>query len=352
MFVDRADLYVSGGDGGNGCASFRRERFVPKGGPDGGNGGHGGHVIVRATAGIDTLLDVVHRKHWRAARGEHGRGNNRHGADGQDVVIAVPPGTLVIDRDRGHVLKDLVCPGDQVIAARGGRGGRGNKSFASATNQNPAEATPGKPGEQRWIRLELKLIAEVGLVGLPNAGKSTLLSRLSDAHPTIAEYPFTTKTPVLGIVQAGDFRRFAMADIPGLIEGAHAGTGLGHAFLRHVERTHVLVHLVDGMPIDGSDPLANYNTIRRELQLYNPALAEKRELVCVTKLDLTGAPQTRTRLQEELGRPVLGISAVAGTGLDELLRAITAALDPDRLEPPPPPRPVPPHKRPTLEESA
>jgi len=352
MFVDRAELYVSGGGGGNGCASFRRERHVPRGGPDGGNGGHGGHVIVRATHGIDTLLDIVSRKHWRATRGENGRGSNCRGANGEDMVIAVPPGTVVVDRDRGHVLKDLVDPGDEVVAARGGRGGRGNKTFASATNQNPTEATPGKVGEERWIRLELKLIAEVGLVGLPNAGKSTLLSRLSDAHPAIADYPFTTKTPVLGIVQAGDFRRFAMADIPGLIEGAHAGTGLGHEFLRHVERTRVLVHLVDGMPIDGSDPSANYRTIRRELELYNPRLAEKLELVCVTKLDLTGAADARTRLQDELDKPVLGISAVAGTGLDELLKAITATLDPERLEPPPPPRPVPPHKLPSVEESA
>src|SRR5579871_3679474 len=326
MFVDRVTLYVKGGDGGNGACSFRREKYVPKGGPDGGDGGDGGDVIVRAVAGTDNLAAVVHRKHWRAPNGGPGRPDNCHGRRGQDLVIPVPPGTLIFDRDRGNILRDLTESGQQVTVAQGGRGGRGNKAFASATNQAPRETQPGTPGEERWIVLELKVIADAGLIGLPNAGKSTLLSRLSRAQPDIADYPFTTKHPNLGMVTVGGERAFVLADLPGLIEGAHDGIGLGHEFLRHVERTRVLVHLVEPTPADGSDPVQNYHTIRRELELHGQALAGKPEVVAVSKSELTGSAEVRERLERELGRPVLALSAVTGQGLADLVRAVVAQL--------------------------
>jgi GTP-binding protein len=330
MFVDRVVLYVKGGDGGRGASSFRREKYVPRGGPDGGDGGDGGSVIVRAVAGTDSLADIVNRKHWRADDGGNGRPNNCHGRRASDLVIPVPPGTLVIDRDRGHLLRDLKEPGDEVNVARGGRGGRGNKAFASATNRAPREFQPGTPGEERWIVLELKVIADAGLIGLPNAGKSTLLSRLSRAQPQIADYPFTTKYPNLGMVSLGGERVFVLADLPGLIEGAHSGVGLGHEFLRHVERTRVLVHLVEPFPPDGSDPLENYRTIRRELALYRPELAEKPEVAVLSKAELTGSGEVRQRLEEELDREVLAVSAVTGEGLARLVGAISRQL---RVEP-------------------
>src|SRR5579864_3155781 len=249
-FVDRVTLYVKGGDGGRGASSFRREKYVPRGGPDGGDGGDGGAVIVQAVAGTDSLADIVNRKHWRAPSGGGGRPDNCHGRRGRDLVIPVPPGTLVLDRDRGHVLRDLTGADQEVNVARGGRGGRGNRAFASATNRAPRETQPGTPGEERWIVLELKVIADAGLIGLPNAGKSTLLSRLSRAHPEIADYPFTTKHPNLGLVTIGQDRAFVLADLPGLVEGASNGIGLGHEFLRHVERTRVLVHLIEPKPPD------------------------------------------------------------------------------------------------------
>ena len=327
MFVDRVTIFVKGGDGGRGCLSFRREKFVPRGGPDGGNGGPGGNVIVRAEDGVDSLAAIAHRKHWRAARGGHGEGSNRTGAAGGDLLIAVPPGTIVRDRDLGNVLRDLGQPGDQVAVARGGKGGRGNRSFATATHRAPREWEPGAPGEERWVLLELKVIADIGLVGKPNAGKSTLLSRLSRAQPEIADYPFTTKEPNLGIVEVDQDRRLVLADIPGLIEGAHAGAGLGHEFLRHVERTRVLVHLVEPMPADGSDPLANYRAVRRELELHDPALLDRPELLAVTKADLPDATAVASDLERELGRPVLLISAVTGKGLPELVRGMLRSLD-------------------------
>ena len=327
MFIDRASIFVQGGDGGRGSVSFRRERFVPRGGPDGGAGGRGGHVIVRAVAGIDTLLDIAHRKHWRAKHGVHGAGANRHGANADDLVIQVPPGTVLRDRDRGHVLRDLVHAGDEVIVARGGKGGRGNKHFASPTNQAPRVAEDGTPGEKRWIELELKLIAHVGLVGLPNAGKSTLLSRISHAHPEIADYPFTTREPSLGIVRAADYHGFVVADIPGLIEGAHDGVGLGHQFLRHVDRTRVLAHLVESHSADGVGPAERYHTIRRELELYSRQLAEKPEIVVMTKMDLSDSEPQRRELAEAVGRPVLGISAVTGHGLPDLVRRMLDELN-------------------------
>ncbi|MGH7224919.1 MAG: Obg family GTPase CgtA, partial [Gemmataceae bacterium] len=271
MFVDRVTVFVKGGDGGAGCCSFRREKYIPKGGPDGGDGGDGGDVIVRAVAGTDSLAEIVNRKHWRAQAGGRGGPDNCHGRRASELVIPVPPGTLVYDRDRGNRLRDLKEAGEQVTAAYGGRGGRGNKAFATSTNRAPRETQPGTPGEERWIVLELKVIADAGLIGLPNAGKSTLLSRLSQAHPEIADYPFTTKHPNLGLVTIGGERTFVLADLPGLIEGAHHGIGLGHEFLRHVERTRVLVHLVEPAPADNSDPVINYLTIRRELELHGHA---------------------------------------------------------------------------------
>jgi GTP-binding protein len=326
MFVDRVVIFVQGGDGGAGCCSFRREKYVPKGGPDGGDGGDGGSVIVRAVAGTDSLAEIVNRKHWRAVCGGAGRGDNCHGRRAPDLVIPVPPGTLIYDRDRGNVLRDLTRSGEQVNVARGGRGGRGNKAFATATNRAPRETQPGTLGEERWIVLELKVIADAGLIGLPNAGKSTLLSRLSHAQPEIADYPFTTKHPNLGLVTIGGERAFVLADLPGLIEGAHEGVGLGHEFLRHVERTRVLVHLVEPLPADGSDPLQNYRVVRRELELHTRPLAEKPEVVAVSKAELTGSEEVRQRLEEELGRRVLAVSAVTGEGLAQLVGAVVEEL--------------------------
>src|SRR5437870_1358275 len=332
MFVDRVTLYVKGGDGGAGCCSFRREKYVPKGGPDGGDGGDAGSVIVRAVAGTDSLAEVVHRKHWRAKNGGRGGSDNCHGRKAGDLMIPVPPGTLVLDRDRGNILRDLVQPGEQVTVAHGGRGGRGNKAFATSTNRAPRETQPGTPGEERWVLLELKVIADAGLIGLPNAGKSTLLSRLSRAQPEVADYPFTTKHPNLGIVSIGGEQAFVLADLPGLIEGAHDGVGLGHEFLRHVERTRVLVHLVEPLPADGSDPLHNYRVIRHELELHGRDLAQKPEIVAVSKAELTGSEEIRQRLEGKLGREVLAISAVTGQGLAQLVGKMVALLDAAPIE--------------------
>ena len=332
MFVDRVTIFVRGGAGGDGCLSFRREKYAPRGGPNGGDGGDGGHVVVRAAEGYTNLAHLSHQRHWRAQRGEHGEGSDRFGRGGEDLVIDVPPGTLVIDRERGFVLRDLKAPGEQVIVARGGRGGHGNAHFKSPTNRAPRQVEKGSPGEERWIVLELKVIADVGLIGLPNAGKSTLLSRISRAHPEIADYPFTTKYPNLGTVASAEpsgrhfFPPFVVADIPGLIEGAHAGHGLGHEFLRHVERTSLLVHLVEAVPLDGSDPLENYRNIRHELAQYSPTLAERPELLVVTKLDVSGADLARRKIERELDREVLGISAVTGQGIPQLIHRIVELL--------------------------
>lgn len=326
-FVDRVEIFVKGGDGGDGFVSFRREKFVPRGGPDGGDGGRGGSVILKAVPGTNSLADLSFRRHWKAEPGQAGQGKKKTGRDGQDLLIAVPPGTVVRDRDHGFILKDLSEANAQVVVARGGKGGKGNAAFASSTNQAPRQFEPGQKAEERWITLELKLIADVGLIGLPNAGKSTLLSRITKAHPEIADYPFTTKYPNLGICQL-DFDRFCVvADIPGLIEGAHAGVGLGHEFLRHVERTRVLVHLVECLPPDGRPPIDNYRTVRRELELYSPKLAEKPELVVLSKRELTDVVPIAKELESELGRPVLAISAVTGQGLRELLIEIARDLD-------------------------
>ncbi|HKD35574.1 MAG TPA: GTPase ObgE, partial [Pirellulales bacterium] len=327
MFVDRVKIFVAAGKGGNGCLSFRREKFVPRGGPDGGDGGQGGSVIVVAQAGVDSLAALAHKKHWRAESGAPGAGSDCHGRNGEDLVIQVPPGTVVFDAEGGFMLKDLTRLGEHVVVARGGKGGRGNAYFKSATNRAPREHTPGGDGESRHLLLELKVIADVGLVGKPNAGKSTLLARVSRARPEIADYPFTTKYPNLGIVDLGLDRSFVMADLPGLIEGAHTGIGLGHEFLRHIERAGILVHLVEPAPADGSDPVENYHVIRRELEQYAAELGTRPEIVAVTKCELPEAEQAHHRLTELLGREVLAISAVTGDGLDKLLWEITRKLD-------------------------
>jgi GTP-binding protein len=326
MFVDRATIHVRGGDGGNGIASFRKEKYAPRGGPNGGNGGSGGSVILQAVDSVTNLAHLSSQRHWSALRGAHGSGSERTGRSASDLVIDVPVGTIVRDRDRGNVLRDLKELGETVIVAQGGRGGYGNAHFKSSTNRAPRQCEPGQPGEERWITLELKVIADVGLVGLPNAGKSTLLSRISRAHPEIADYPFTTKYPNLGTVSSGLDQSFVVADIPGLIEGAHSGAGLGHEFLRHVDRTRVLIHLIEAMPADGSDPVANYRTIRNELEQYSPSLAKRPEILVVTKLDLTGAKEQAARIERELCREVLSISAVTGTGIPTLIGRVSSTL--------------------------
>lgn len=318
MFVDHVKIYVKAGDGGNACVSFRREKYVPKGGPDGGDGGKGGSVYFQAAQDLNTLIDFAGKHHWRARNGQPGSGKNKHGADGKDLIIKVPVGTLIYDAELDLMLKDLNKPGLKVCICRGGRGGRGNKSFATSTNQAPRTSTPGKAGQERNIRLELKLIADVGLVGMPNAGKSTLVSRCSAARPKIADYPFTTLEPVLGIVELTDFRRFVLADIPGLIEGSHNGAGLGFEFLRHIERTTIIAHILDIMPTDGSDPVKNYKAIRSELARYSKALAKKPEVIVANKIDLDPDGKTVKEIRKKLKKTVYPISAVTGAGIKEL----------------------------------
>ncbi|MBN1846788.1 MAG: GTPase ObgE [Sedimentisphaerales bacterium] len=317
MFIDQAEIFVKAGDGGHGCVSFRREKYIPKGGPNGGDGGRGGSVFFVAKNGIDTLLDFAGRHHWTAERGRDGSGKDMTGKSGDDLVVNVPTGTIIYDLDKEIVIKDLCRPDEPVCIARGGRGGYGNAHFASPTNQTPRQAEPGKPGQQRHLRLELKLIADVGLVGLPNAGKSTLLSRISAARPKVAAYPFTTLQPNLGIVELSDLRRFVVADIPGLIEGSHQGQGLGHDFLRHIERTRIIVHLVDIASFVG-EPAANYHTIRRELAQYSQPLADKPEIIVASKMDLDPGGEKLKAFRGALDREVLAVSAVTGHQLSAL----------------------------------
>ena len=333
MFIDRVTVEVEAGKGGDGCASFRREKFVPRGGPDGGDGGNGGSVIVVAETGVDSLAELVHRKHWRAKSGTPGSGRKRHGANADDLIIHVPPGTILVDANGDFELKDLAVAGESVVAAQGGRGGKGNTRFKSATNQAPRDYTRGGAGELRRITFELKVLADVGLLGKPNAGKSTLLSRVSRARPEIADYPFTTKIPNLGIIQVDMDRSMVMADIPGVIEGAHAGVGLGHEFLRHVERTRVLVHLVEPMPMDGTDPIENYQSLRQELKLYDVDLVDRPEVIAVSKAELPGAEEVRQQLAEVCGREVLLFSSVTGQGLKDLMDRTYSLLTIDRQAP-------------------
>lgn len=326
MFVDRVSIECRAGDGGNGCSSFRKEAHVPRGGPDGGDGGGGGSIIIQADRNLGSLGNLVGHHHWKAERGQHGMGSLKTGRTAENEVILVPPGTLVKDTDHGHLLKDLQQHGDSVIVARGGDGGRGNKRFANSINRAPRECEHGYPGEIRKVSLELKLIADVGLVGMPNAGKSTLLSRVSRATPEIADYPFTTKYPNLGVVQVDMDNDYVLADIPGLIEGAHAGAGLGHEFLKHIERTRLIVHMVEPSPMDNSDPMGNYDQIREELEKYNPVLAKRPEILCVTKAELTDAETCAELLRETSGKSVHLISAVTGKGIPQLNRMIIQRL--------------------------
>ncbi len=333
VFVDEVVIQVEAGRGGDGCRSFRREKFVPRGGPDGGDGGDGGSVVVLAEAGVDSLAALAHRKHWRAKNGERGGSSQCHGAAAEDLILRVPPGTLIRDGREGFVIKDLARPGDRVVVAHGGKGGKGNAHFKSPTNRAPRTVTPGGEGEQRLLRLELKVIADVGLVGKPNAGKSTLLSRLSRARPEIAAYPFTTKHPNLGRVQIDYDWSFIMADIPGLIEGAHTGVGLGHEFLKHIQRSGVLVHLVEPAPEDGTDPVTNYRTIREELEKFDVELVRRPEVVAVTKADVPAGRSVQQRLADEIGREVLLISAVTGQGLHDLIGRVAHELQQSAASP-------------------
>ena len=327
MFVDEVEIVVTGGDGGSGCVAFRREKYAPFGGPFGGDGGNGGSVFLKVDQSLNTLQHLAGHHHWRGERGEHGLGKNCHGRKGEDLYVIVPTGTVIYDADHGLALKDLTEHGQTILVAAGGKGGHGNTYFKSATNQAPRTAEPGAPGDQRRLRLELKLIADAGLLGKPNAGKSTLLSRVSAARPKIAAYPFTTRYPCLGIVEIPGGRRFVMADIPGLIEGAHAGSGLGDEFLRHVERTRLLVHMVDICPIEG-DPVEDYRAIRRELRLYSKELAAKPEIVVANKMDLTGSQENLKRFKRKLRVEVIPVSAVTGKGLEALAERIWRTLNP------------------------
>jgi len=331
MFIDEARIFVRAGDGGRGCVSFRREKFVPKGGPDGGDGGKGGDIVLQADRNLSTLLDFRYKRRYTAERGEHGRGSDQKGRDGSDCFIRVPLGTVVRLLDSGVVLADLVTPEQCFVAARGGRGGLGNTRFKSPMKQAPRYAQPGEPGEMRWLTLELKLLADVGLMGLPNAGKSTLLGRISAARPKIAPYPFTTLVPQLGIVRLRDEHTCVVADIPGIIEGAHEGKGLGHQFLRHIERTRLLIHLVDMTSFEEDDPLLNFDAVNRELLAYASRLTEKPQVVVATKMDVPSAKRAWERFQPAiaaLGLRVIAISAVTGEGIGTLLDEIDRALVP------------------------
>jgi GTP-binding protein len=326
MFVDEVDIHVIAGSGGNGCLSFRREKYVPRGGPDGGDGGGGGSVYIVAVPTKNTLIDFRFHPDFKARRGRHGQGANRTGQTAPDLEIGVPVGTLVHAKDTEgmRLLADLSGEGDRVLVARGGRGGRGNARFVSSTNRAPRRTEPGEAGEEKFLHLELKLLADVGLVGFPNAGKSTLISRVSAARPKIANYPFTTLTPNLGVVTLSDDRSFVVADVPGLIEGAHEGHGLGDRFLRHVERTKVLIHLVDVSSTSGRDPVEDFDTIQRELRLFDPAVAAKPQIVAANKIDALDDPTRLERLKRHVKAKkltLIPVSGVRGDGLAELLEA-------------------------------
>ncbi len=325
MFFDEAKIHVKGGDGGNGCVSFRREKYVPFGGPNGGNGGKGGDVYLVTDPHLNTLIHFKSRTHFKASRGEHGKGKAMHGRQGDDLLIPVPPGTVAYDAESNELLADLTAEGQKALVAQGGRGGRGNAAFVTSTNQAPRLAERGEPGQERWLRLELKLIADVGLVGVPNAGKSTFLAAVSAARPKIADYPFTTLVPNLGVVAIDD-DSFVLADLPGLIEGAHRGAGLGHKFLRHVERTRVVIHLLDGI---SADPLEDFDKIDAELALFDPRLAHKPQIVVLNKMDL---PQVQAlwpsvkKAMADRGLPAMSISAITGQGVVAVLRRAAGLL--------------------------
>jgi GTPase len=330
MFIDRTKIFVHGGNGGNGVTAFRREKFVPRGGPSGGDGGRGGDVWIEADSSLNTLLHLRYNPRHEAERGRHGEGAKRSGHSGADAVVRVPVGTQIFDVETGDLLADLDHEGARFLAARGGRGGFGNSHFATSTNRAPRYHQEGTPGEERELQLELKLLADVGLVGFPNAGKSTFISTVSAARPKIADYPFTTLEPNLGVVDLGDFRTFVIADIPGLIEGAHGGAGLGDRFLRHVERTKLLLHLVDVSSASGRDPVSDYEIINRELELYDERLSTRPQIVVATKLDALDEPERLERLERTArgdGKLFHAVSSATGEGVRELLGRIARSLD-------------------------
>ncbi|MCQ2559343.1 MAG: GTPase ObgE [Clostridia bacterium] len=335
MFFDRAKIFVKAGSGGNGCSAFRREKYVPDGGPWGGDGGRGGNIVLVADEGLRTLVDFRYHNHYKAQRGQHGMGKNRHGHYGDSLYLKVPVGTIIMDDESGRKIADLTRHGQELVVAHGGRGGRGNARFATLANPAPSLAENGEPGEERWLRMELKLLADAGLIGMPNAGKSTIIAHVSSARPKIADYPFTTLVPNLGMVRVDEEDSFVLADIPGLIEGASQGQGLGHDFLRHTERTRVLVHVVDMAALDGSDPAANFAIIQKELALYDPKLAVRPLLIAANKMDLPGAEENLRTFREEItAYPIYPISAVSGLGLRELVYKIRDLLAEVKIEAP------------------
>lgn len=324
-FIDEAKIFVKAGDGGRGCISFRREKYIPRGGPDGGEGGKGGDVSIVAVQSLTSLLDFKYRRHYTAERGEHGQGNNRAGKDGRDIIIHVPIGTVIKDTETGEVIDDLIKPGQSIIIAKGGRGGKGNAFFATSTRQAPKFAQPGEKGAERWLYLELKLLADVGIIGFPNAGKSTLISHISAAKPKIADYPFTTLQPHLGVVRFGEHDDFVVADIPGLIEGAHKGKGLGIKFIKHIERTSLFIHLIDISPQTQRDPISDFEIINRELKAFNPDMAKRPQIVTLNKIDITEARKGLPKLLKFFkanGLTAFGISAATGEGLDKLVNYV------------------------------
>lgn len=329
MFVDQTKIYVKGGDGGNGMVAFRREKYVPMGGPAGGDGGKGANVVFEVNEGLRTLMDFRYQRHWKAPRGEHGMSKNQHGKNAKDMIVKVPPGTVVMDAETKEVIADLVENGQRAVIAKGGRGGRGNSRFATPSNPAPELAENGEPGQERDVILELKLLADVGLVGFPSVGKSTLLSVVSSAKPKIAEYHFTTIVPNLGMVETEDNRSFVMADLPGLIEGASEGVGLGHQFLRHIERTRVIVHVIDMAAMEGRDPYEDYLTINKELEEYNLRLTERPQIIVANKMDMPEAEENLQKFKERLEEdfPIFPISALSRKGLRELLFAIADKIE-------------------------
>jgi GTP-binding protein len=327
-FIDEAIITVWSGNGGRGCVSFRREKYIPRGGPDGGDGGKGGDIVLKTTSRKRTLYQFRYQKHFKAKNGAHGQGKQKTGKNGQDLVIELPPGTLVTDADTGQVITDLVNSGETFVLARGGRGGQGNARFKTSTNRAPRFAQPGETGETKTLRLELKLLADVGIIGLPNAGKSTLITAVSSARPKIGNYPFTTLFPSLGVVQTGWAEPFVVADIPGLIKGAHKGTGLGIRFLRHIERTRILIHLIDVSAIDMENPLTGYNTVNKELATYNRKLTEKPQIVALNKIDLPDVLEAAKKFQTAVKeKQVILISALTGKGIENLNSKIIQLLD-------------------------
>lgn len=332
MFVDKAKIYVKGGDGGDGLVAFRRELYVPEGGPAGGDGGHGGNVVFRVDEGLRTLVDFKYQKHFKAPRGEKGRNKSQHGANADDMIVRVPPGTIVLDDDTGETIADLTRHDQSVVIAKGGRGGRGNTRFKSPANTAPSIAENGEEGQERWVTLELKVMADVGLVGFPSVGKSTLLSVVSGAQPKIGAYHFTTLTPNLGVVDLGDDRSFVMADLPGLIEGAHTGVGLGHEFLRHVERTRIIVHVVDMSGMEGRDPFDDWVKINDELKLYNAKLAERPQIVAANKMDMPEAEEHLAEFRNKISEVspetvIMPISSLTRLGVQELLYRVADLLE-------------------------